>query len=334
MLRLLSFLLVAIISTQLSFAQPIRVIVETDMGNDVDDVLAVDVLYKMADAGRATILGVSNHKKSDYASDYISMLNRWYGYSRVPVAQSSRCVVNDKYTDYTKVVSLLKDEKGRSLFGIKHRSHSESVDFYRRVLAREQDSSVVIVSLGFATNLAMLLDSKPDKHSDLSGRELVARKVRLLSIMAGSFGPKARAEYNVVNDLAACRQLFEQWPSEIVVNPFEIGKKIPFPATVIENELGWAKHHPLVESYKAYNKMPYNRPTWDVESVLYPFAPQMFTCVGRGVVRIDDKGYMSFVPDADGRHLVLSVDDAQAAALQDYIVKLVTDVPTCYRHNK
>jgi inosine-uridine nucleoside N-ribohydrolase len=63
----------------------------------------------------------------------------------------------------------------------------EAVSLLRRTLAGQPDSSIVIVQVGFSTNLARLLDTKPDAASPLVGRELVRRKVRLLSMMAGNF---------------------------------------------------------------------------------------------------------------------------------------------------
>ena len=48
----------------------------------------------------------------------------------------------------------------------------------RRVLAAQADGSVAIVQVGFSTNMARLLGSKPDVASPLDGKTLVQRKVR------------------------------------------------------------------------------------------------------------------------------------------------------------
>src|SRR5690625_7325019 len=57
------------------------------------------------------------------------------------------------------------------------------------------DSSVTIVTVGFMSNLAELLKSRPDRYSPLSGRELVGKKVKQYVAMAGMF-PQGR-EFNV-----------------------------------------------------------------------------------------------------------------------------------------
>lgn len=57
----------------------------------------------------------------------------------------------------------------------------------------------------------MLLESAPDSVSYLSGEELVARKVRLLSMMGGNFvNPRAR-EFNIRYDVLSARTLFERF---------------------------------------------------------------------------------------------------------------------------
>ena len=63
----------------------------------------------------------------------------------------------------------------------------EAVTIYRKVLAVADDRSVVISSIGFLTNIANLLASKPDNYSSLSGYDLVAAKVRLVAVMGGFY---------------------------------------------------------------------------------------------------------------------------------------------------
>ena len=64
--------------------------------------------------------------------------------------------------------------------------HYDQVDdaltVLRESLAQAEDDSVVIVSLGFLHNIAQLLRSSPDNISDLSGSELVRKKVSFTSL--------------------------------------------------------------------------------------------------------------------------------------------------------
>ena len=67
---------------------PVKVIFDTDMGNDIDDALALDMLYKYADEGRITLLGITSNKEEHPASvEYIDILNTFYGYPDIPVGR-------------------------------------------------------------------------------------------------------------------------------------------------------------------------------------------------------------------------------------------------------
>jgi inosine-uridine nucleoside N-ribohydrolase len=59
---------------------------------------------------------------------------------------------------------------------IKHPNLPDAVELYRQILAAQPDHSVVIVSIGFLTNISNLLRSGPDQYSSLTGVELVNQK--------------------------------------------------------------------------------------------------------------------------------------------------------------
>ena len=45
----------------------------------------------------------------------------------------------------------------------------------------------------------------------------------------------------------------------LVVSGYEIGKRIPYPATSIGKDFCYTDHHPVPDAYSLY--MPYDRPT-------------------------------------------------------------------------
>ena len=297
---------------------PVRMIIETDMGNDIDDALALALALRAVDNGEVELLAVGCHKNCPTAAAYTDAVCTFYGHPEVPVAMSVTPVQEfSNYTDYTTVE---KDfVKSRDVY-------PEPVALYRKILAAQPDHSVTFVSLGFGTTLAQLLDSDPDGYSPLDGVALVERKTIGLSVMAGSYGEKKRAEYNVVNDIPAMQKVFDMWPTAIWQNPFEIGKQTMYPGALVEQNLGYDEPNPVVEGYKAYKQMPYNRPSWDILSVLYPIHPELFTHSVPGTVTVDDEGYTWFTPSPEGRHYVLSatIDQPQALmqAEQEYTVKI------------
>lgn len=55
-----------------------NIIFETDMGNDVDDALAIDMLYKYAKQGQIRLMAVMLNKEGEFPPRYIDLLNTWY----------------------------------------------------------------------------------------------------------------------------------------------------------------------------------------------------------------------------------------------------------------
>lgn len=316
---------------------PISIIFETDMGNDVDDALALDMIYKYLDSKKINLLAVCSNKDSKYSTEYIHLMNYWYGYPNIPIGK----VINgiDCETDaknYAEHVCLLKKDSGKEMFNrpaFYHDTLTNAVTLYRKILATQPDKSVTIVSVGFSTNIVRLLKSEPDQYSKLTGRELIAKKVKMLSVMAGSFGTSSIAEYNVVKDIPAAKALTNEWPTKIVFTPFEAGVAVNYPASSIENDFNWTQAHPVVEAYKYYLPMPYDRPTWDLIALLYVTenSPKYFTLSGWGNVSVDDRGFTTFTPNVNGKHIYLTLTSTQANEIKSHFVELISKAPKNYQ---
>ncbi len=316
-------------------AAPMKIIFETDMGNDVDDALAMDMLMQYAREGKIDLLGISSNKRNDGSTEYIDLLTTWYGMPQIPIGKVVDGAKCDDAVNYALAVAQMTDADGKPLFARSHDNDGfvvPSVEMYRRILSVQPDSSVTVVSVGFSTNLAQLLDSKGDDISPLTGKELVAKKVKELVTMAGEFTNNGEAdslkrmpEYNVVRDIAAAKKVFAEWPTPIVTSPFELGIKICFPADVVENELTRATPHPVSEAYKAYLPMPYDRPTWDLTSVLYAVegSEGYFTLSDTGDIEVDGRGGTRFIARSDGTRRYLMTDSVQDANILRRFVEMI-----------
>ena len=308
----------------------LKVIFETDIGNDVDDALALDMLYKYVEWGQVDLLAVMINKDAPAPAEYMDIMNTWYGHTDIPVG-IVRDGSDDPWGQYAQKVVDLKNEDGTPMFARSRKSYDDLPDahmLYRQILAKQPDASVVIATVGFSTNLARLLDTPADEYSPLTGKELVAKKVKLLSAMAGNISELEHHEYNVVKDLPAAVKVFAEWPTEIVVSPFEVGRAIKYPGESIENDFTWAPKHPMVEAYKAYLPMPYDRPTWDLTSVLYAVeGDSWFTMSEPGRIEITQEGSSVFTSSPDGNVRYMKVDDAQCAAILGRFKEVITSQP-------
>ena len=76
-------LMVACLANLCFAAQP--VIFDTDMGNDIDDALALAMLHALSDRGECQLIGVTLTNGHPAAVPYIRMVNRFYGRGDLPV---------------------------------------------------------------------------------------------------------------------------------------------------------------------------------------------------------------------------------------------------------
>lgn len=298
---------------------PVPVIFDTDMGNDVDDALALAMLHTLQSRGECRLLAVTVSKDHRLAAAFCDAINRFYGRGKIPIG----LVQGGVTPDTGKFLQLAEQKDGDQLRYPNRFADGNAppaaIDVLRQTLAQAPDQSVVIVQVGFSTNLAQLLDSPADKFSPLIGRELVARKVRLLEVMAGWFAPDLvthdppAPEYNVVKDIPAAQQLAKDWPTPIIWSGFEIGRAIEYPHESIENDFNDVAHHPIAEAYRLYNPPPHNRPTWDLTSVHHAIRPadNHFGLSEPGQVSITDDGHTTFTPVPNGPHRLLTLTEDQ-----------------------
>ncbi|WP_029905360.1 nucleoside hydrolase [Prevotella sp. 10(H)] len=316
-------------------SQPINIIFDTDMGNDVDDALALDMLYKYIEAGRVNLLAIPTTKVSKHCAEYVDIMNTWYGHPDIPIGIVVNGTKIDNEDNFVRVVCQMQKD-GKPVFERTVKDYNafpKSVDLYRKVLAAQPDASVYIVSVGFSTNLAQLLDSPADDYSPLTGKELVKKKVVLLSAMMGHFKDPNFQEFNVKCDVPAVQKVMKEWPTPIVASPYELGDAILYPASSIENDFNWGMPNPLVEGYKAYLQMPYDRQTWDLTSLLYVVENDkgFFGSSGKGTIEIDDKAISRFTPSENGNHSYLTVTPEQAETIKKYFIDLITQKPAKYK---
>jgi inosine-uridine nucleoside N-ribohydrolase len=288
------------------------VIFDTDMGNDIDDALALAMLHALSDRGECDLIGVTLTNANIAAVPYIRLLNRFYGRADLPVGAAIKELDNgarDGYLSATLNAAAASDPSAAE----------PAPALFRRLLANAHDK-VVIVQTGFSTNLAALLNT-PD------GAALIKEKVALLVVMAGNF-VAADPEYNVRTDVPSAKTVFERWPTPIVFTGMEIGRELLYPATSIEHDFTYAAVHPVVQSYRAFQKMPYDRPTWDLTAVLQAVRPEhhYFELSEPGTVLVAANGATQFQAGAGDRRY-LRLDPSKSPEIIATLTLLASEPP-------
>ena len=315
---------------------PVKVIFESDLGNDTDDVIAMHLLHTYVETGKAELLAVNVNKKGLLPAEFADVVNTFYGRGDIPIGViDGTSHEEDAADDYCRrTLDSVKFERSIKDYSKLPAAYKLS----RKLLAAQPDTSVTFISVGFSTNLAALLDSPADEYSPLGGRDLVASKVKLLSVMACNFA-QPWSEFNVAQDIASARKVFEEWPTDIVFSPWELGDQVRFKGANIDF-FEWYLRYPTVEKYSnpvaiAYRKylpMPYDRQMWDPTATIYGVEGEgeLFTVSPRGTVSISESGISTFNEDPAGRHRVLSVTKEQAEATLAHLNELSSRVPDRY----
>jgi len=285
---------------KLSVVEPVKIIFDSDMGPDYDDVGALTMLHAFADSGKAEILATMASNKYDLVAPCLDVINTYYGRPNIPVGSPKTHGVNigcsQHWTD-----SLVAN------YSHKIDSTAQSQDaviLYRKILASQPDTSVVIVTVGFLTNLNDLLLSQPDSISPLNGNDLVIKKVKRLVSMAGIF-PEG-SEFNVREDSASSKYTFDHWPTRLVLSGFEIGNKILTGKKLISSSLkspakmAFSIAIPFSEADKD------GRQSWDQTAVLTAVKGASFAFNEvKGQILVEPSGFNRWKNRKDGLHAYL-----------------------------
>jgi len=203
------------------------IILDTDM--NTDDVAALAILHTYADRGNVTILATVASNRFDNVAAVMSAFNTYFKRPDIPIGVPKGKSVEIPDPEHWSEVIRTQYEHH-----IKNNSEAaDSVSVYREVLAKQPDRSVTIISIGFLTNLANLLSTSADSHSQLNGLDLVKQKVKQLVSMAGEY-PSGR-EWNIYQDSSSAKKVYDLWPTPVIFSGFEIGDKVKTGLPLIHN---------------------------------------------------------------------------------------------------
>lgn len=294
-------------------AEPVKIILDVDLAEDVDDAGALGVLHALADRGEAEILATLVSSKNEWVGPCLDAINTYYGRGEIPIGYQRGHVfgyMNRKDAERL-TTSKYAEPVAKSFPRDLQRSSDarDATEVCRRILAAQPDASVTVVSVGFLTNLKNLLDSQGDQHSKLNGEALVKQKVKQWVCMGGAFPggqfPGGGGEYNVMWDTIASVRAINDWPTPIVFSGFEIGAKIFSGGKLKEAPT----NNPVRACYQHYNGLK-NRESWDLTAVLYAVrgTNNYWTLSEPGFCVMHARvthGYNEWLPTPNGRHRYL-----------------------------
>jgi Inosine-uridine nucleoside N-ribohydrolase len=283
-----------------------NIILDTDIGCDCDDVLALAYALKAHNMGLCKLLGVTYCSILPNVPNFIRLIIGQYialqcGQDDIPIG-----VIKNYDKDYYK---LNKDNYAGEVlakFPIDNiADYEDAVRLLRRLLVSAA-GKVTIAAVGPLPNLAQLLKSQPDDISPLNGIDLVRTKVDEFACMIGDFrtGDAKHAEWNVIMDIESCQYVMDMSPVPVILLPYETGLDMITGAKMVERD---GDTTPTSYSYMVHGSSG-GRHSWDPATVLYTVkgAEPWFNLSPAGVIKVDNDGFTNYTEKSDGLHYYLT----------------------------
>lgn len=302
----------------------VKIIFDTDMGPDYDDIGAIALLHAFANQGKIEILATVSSDAHKDIPGTIEVYNKYFKRGDIPVGQTYSPLAPNFTAANNWNEQIIKKFEPALL----NKKYESSVSIYRKVLAEQPDNSVTIVTVGFMTNISDLLQSKADKYSNLTGIELLEKKVKNWVAMAGGF-PQGR-EFNIHEDAESGVYAFDHFPKPILFTGFEIGDKIKTGGKIAEQKL---ESSPVSVGYQinlvSYAKEAVKaRSSWDQTAVLIAAEnpEKYFYLSGPGTMKTEKDGSNYWEPSAQGKHKFI-IHKYPYRELEEVIDKLMLEQP-------
>ena len=247
---------------------PVKIIFDTDIGGDADDLGALAMLHNFVSKGECELLAVMSWANDEYAVPAIDAINRYYHHPDIQIGARKDNIYNLDRLYNKPIADHFKNT-------LTYKDVPDTTTLYRKILSKQKDRDVVLVTVGPLLNIKRLIESGPDSVSDLNGSELISRKVKEVVMMGGHF-PGGKGEWNFSGNMpGVTRFVLENLDVPVVFSGFEIGLAIR--TGEVFNEID--KNTPLYVGYLHFcQHAPWMQPyqgriidnsTFDQTAVLY-----------------------------------------------------------------
>ena len=295
-LFLLAFTFPALVSycrPQTASNSPEKIIIDTDIGDDVDDAFAVALALRSPEL---QILGITTtFGDTETRAKLVDRLLGETGHSDIPVAAGTPAKANNVFTQRAYA------EGGT----FARASHPKAVDFILQQI-RKNPGEITLIAIGPLMNVGALIDRDPEAF----------RKLRRVVLMGGSInrrygdlgyapdrGPEP--EWNIKNDISSAQKLFASGVP-IFVMPLD---STQLKLDEVKREILFSARTPLTDALKElYHEWGQQTPTlFDVMTIAYILKPEL--CPAKPLrISVDEQGYTRATAGAPNAEVCLDSD--------------------------
>ncbi len=294
-----------------------NIIIDTDIGIDSDDAIALGILFEAHKKGECRILCACASSAREGASGALRGFLDFYGLYDIPVGKMKHEPLEcDKKNVYARALR----EKFNS-----SEADEDAVSLMRRILS-ESDGNVTLCSIGPLSNIADLLKSEADENSLLCGRELFKEKISEYYLMGGAFDGNMSSyykdgelmtEWNIAQDIESARFVSENCPSCMYFCPWEIGNRVKTYIGVSDNPM-WYSMRLFAEDSGVEDIGKFTRASWDPITCMWAiggYEEYISTSEG-GIIKINERGQTLYSKKDGGKHFYMLTGASNLAELE------------------
>lgn len=285
-----------------------QIILDTDIGIDCDDMIALAMLLNLQKKGECALRAITLSTARRGAAAAARAVCEYYDSPCPPIGQYRG---EPMKADFRNTYAAAVCER----FGCDD-SAKDAVSLLRETLASLTEKCL-LVAIGPQCNLAALVRSEPDAVCPLSGMELIREKVERVYIMGGCFdGSLPCAEFNIEQDIRSAMLIGSECPVECVYLPFEAAEGIlTGKGTLLQQNspVGLSVRLLFQVEFPAVTEENMERSSWDpVTALLAVRGFEEYGCsVKRGVVEVTPDGATHFCEKENGRALLVTELDEE-----------------------
>lgn len=244
-----------------------RIIFDSDMSSDHDDVGDIAVLHGLASLGEIQIIGMMVSSKNYGTAQFMDAVNTWYGKPDIPVGLPPDIGGVGEYPGMAIGTGRWPHSMGATKeAGLASGACMWAKDLYRKLLAESPDGSVVIITTGYVQNVEALMRSAPDGYSALNGMDLIRKKVRLLSCAGGDYPRGSEFNFRVGDTMPRpAYTVVNQWPTAAWFVSYNMGQSIYTGGLLPEARAD----SPIRFVYVDSNNEDYPYPSWGQQMVYF-----------------------------------------------------------------
>ncbi|MBN1553153.1 MAG: nucleoside hydrolase [Phycisphaerae bacterium] len=304
--------------------EKIPVILDTDIGADIDDTWAAAMMLKCPELD--VKLMISDTGNTRYRTELLAKLAERAGRTDIPVGKG--IMFTDEPAGRDAQGEWVKEYELSSYPGT---VHEDGVQAIVDTIMNSQET-VTLIAIGPVPNIAKAIEIEP---AIVPRTRFVGMHGSIYRGYQGAEKMEPIAEYNVKADIAACRKVLAAPWKECMITPLDtcactrlsgdLYRKIftsadPVMRAVIENYRIWTKTHERYDYTKASSRL------FDTVAVHLAYSTE-FLNMERMNILVDDEGYTR-IDDADGAPMNVAISWKDLDAYHAYLTERLLS-PVC-----